>query len=92
MDKLSKKYVIGTHVMFFEIEMYKDFIDGLVNLLETVENLGNVTIDICFNTSELIEKIDNNEIVCQNCFIKLEIYPMDNVYSLCFYDISTFRN
>ena len=36
MTKLTNKYVIGTHVMFFEIEMYKDFIDGLVNLLETV--------------------------------------------------------
>ena len=30
MTKLNKKYVIGTHVMFFEIEMYKDFIDGMV--------------------------------------------------------------
>ena len=27
MTKLNKKYVIGTHIMFFEIEMYKDFID-----------------------------------------------------------------
>ena len=27
MTKLTNKYVIGTHVMFFEIEMYKDFID-----------------------------------------------------------------
>ena len=36
MNKLKNKYVIGTHVMFFEIEMYKDFIDGMINLLETV--------------------------------------------------------
>ena len=50
MNKLNKKYVIGTHVMFFEIEMYKDFIDGLVNLLETVENKENVTIDLCLNS------------------------------------------
>ena len=59
---LTKKYVIGTHVMFFEIEMYKDFIDGLVNLLETVENKENVTIDLCFNMSEKIEKIDYDKI------------------------------
>ena len=44
--KLNKKYVIGTHVMWFEIEMYADFIDGMVNLLETVENKENVTIDL----------------------------------------------
>ena len=62
MTKLTNKYVIGTHVMFFEIEMYKDFIDGLVNLLETVENKDNVTIDLCFNMSEKIEKIDYDKI------------------------------
>ena len=62
MTKLNKKYVIGTHVMFFEIEMYKDFIDGLINLLEDVENKDNVHIDLCFNVSQLIEKIDTNKI------------------------------
>jgi len=60
--KLKNKYVIGTHVMFFEIEMYKDFIDGMVNLLETVDNKDNVTIDLCFNMSEMVEKIDYNKI------------------------------
>ena len=58
MTTLKNKYVIGTHVMFFEIEMYKDFIDGMVNLLETVDNKDNVTIDLCFNMSEMVEKID----------------------------------
>ena len=62
MVNLKNRYVIGTHVMFFEIEMYKDFIDGLVNLLETVENKDNVTIDLCFNMSEEIEKIDYDKI------------------------------
>jgi hypothetical protein len=56
MTKLNKKYVIGTHIMFFEIEMYKDFIEGMVNLLETVENKENVTIDLCLNLSEVLEK------------------------------------
>lgn len=60
--KLTRKYVIGTHVMFFEIEMYKDFIDGLVNLLEDVENKENIYIDLCFNMSEQIEKIDYDKI------------------------------
>ena len=62
MVKLDKKYVIGTHVMFFEIEMYKDFIEGLVNLLETVENKENVTIDLCLNLSQHLETIDRNQI------------------------------
>ena len=62
MVKLDKKYVIGTHVMFFEIEMYKDFIDGMVNLLKTVDNKENVIIDLCFNMSEQIEKINKSQI------------------------------
>ena len=62
MTKLNKKYVIGTHVMFFEIEMYKDFIDGMVNLLKTVDNKENVTIDLCLNLSQHLEKIDTSKI------------------------------
>ena len=52
MIKLKKKYVIGTHVMWFEIEMFKDFIDGLINLMDTVENKENVDIDLCFNLNQ----------------------------------------
>ena len=44
--KLNNKYVVGTNVMWFEIEMYEDFIKGLVNLLNTdIENKENVIID-----------------------------------------------
>jgi len=62
MFKLKNKYVIGTHIMFFEIEMYKDFIEGMVNLLETVENKENVTIDLLLNLSQNIETIDRDKI------------------------------
>ena len=62
MTKLTKRYVIGTHVMWFEIEMYNDFINGMVNLLETVENKENVTIDLCFNMLQHFEKIDTDKI------------------------------
>ena len=72
MIKLKNKYVIGTHVMWFEIEMFKDFIDGLVNLLETVENKENVTIDLCFNLSEKLEKVDKNKIKKHELLIKFK--------------------
>jgi len=78
MTKLNKKYVIGTHIMWFEIEMYKDFINGMVNLLETVENKENVTIDLCFNMSERIEKIDTNQISHK----ELEINFMNGVETI----------
>ena len=62
MTILKNKYVIGCHVMFYEIEIYKEYIDGLINLLETVENKKNVYLDLCFNISEKIEKIDTDKI------------------------------
>ena len=72
MTKLSKKYVIGTHVMWFEIEMYNDFINGMVNLLETVENKENVTIDLCFNMLEHFEKVDWDKIKKHELMIKFK--------------------
>lgn len=60
--KLKNKYAIGTHITFYEIEMYKNFIDGLINLLNQVENKENILLDFCFNVSEFFEKIDTNKI------------------------------
>jgi hypothetical protein len=59
--EIKNRYVIGTHVMWYEIEMYKDFIDGLVNLLEPVTNKENVIIDLCFNASQKFEQIVDTE-------------------------------
>ena len=72
MDKLRNRYVIGTHVMWFEIEMYADFIDGMVNLLETVENKENVTIDLCFNMLQHFEKVDTDKIKKHELVIKFK--------------------
>ena len=70
MIKLKNKYVIGTHVMWFEIEMFKDFIDGMINLLETVENKENVIVDLCFNLSQKLEKIDEDKIDEKGLLVK----------------------
>ena len=59
MTTLKNKYTIGCHVMFYEIEMYKEYIDGLINLVETVKNKENIYIDLCFNISEYFEKISD---------------------------------
>ena len=72
MDKLNKQYVIGTHVMWFEIEMYADFIDGMVNLLETVKNKENVTIDLCFNMLQHFEEYDTDKIKKHELIIKFK--------------------
>ena len=61
--KLNNKYVVGTNVMWFEIEMYEDFIEGLINLLDNdIENKENVMIDLCLNLSQHLEKLDVSKI------------------------------
>jgi len=70
--KLNKKYVIGTHVMWFEIEMYADFIKGMVNLLDTVKNRENVTIDLCFNMLQHFEEVDTDKIKKHELVIKFK--------------------
>lgn len=59
---IKNKYAIGIHVMFYEIEMLSTYIDGLLNLLSTVENKENVFIDFAFNVSQFFEKIDTSKI------------------------------
>ena len=71
--KIKNRYVIGTHVMWYEIEMYKDFIDGLVNLLQPVENKENVTIDLCLNVLEHFEKIDTEKIKREDILNKFRV-------------------
>ena len=68
--ELTNKYVIGTHVMWFEIEMFKDFIDGMINLMETVEDREKVIIDLCFNLSQKLEKIDEEKIDEKQLLVK----------------------
>jgi|TARA_Y100000296_G_scaffold45898_1_gene52627 hypothetical protein len=67
---LKNKYVIGTHVMWFEIEMFTDFIDGLINLMDTVENKDAVLVDLCFNLSQKLEKIDTDKIDVNQLLVK----------------------
>jgi hypothetical protein len=69
---LKNKYVIGTHVMFYEIELVKYYIRGLINVLEPVENKKNVYIDFVFNVSEFFEKIDTDKMTKSSLIKKFE--------------------
>ena len=62
MIELRHKYIVGTQVMFYEIEMLSDFIDSVRQSLKHVSNKQNVTIDMCFNISQYFEKIDTTTI------------------------------
>ena len=44
--KLINKYVIGTHVMFYEIEMVTEHIDSILNATSQIDNKENITIKL----------------------------------------------
>lgn len=58
--------------MYFEIEMFEEYIDGLFNLLDTVENKENIMLDFCFNTSEHLEQIDTSQISKEELISKFD--------------------
>ena len=51
--KLKNKYIIGTHVMFYEIKALPELIQSYKNAMDLVENKENVTFELFFNSSEL---------------------------------------
>ena len=60
--KLNNKIAIGCLVQWYEIEMIEEYIQSLVNAMELVQNRENVTIDICMNLNEGLEKLDTSKI------------------------------
>lgn len=71
--KIHNKYAIGIHVMFYEIEMLSTYVDGLLNLLSTVDNTENVYLDFSFNTSQFFEKIDTSKTSKDDLFDRFEV-------------------
>ena len=58
--KLKNKYMVGVHVMFYEIEMLSEYIDACIGMMQGVENTDNVTFHFTWNISEYFERIDTD--------------------------------
>jgi len=70
--KLSKKYIIGTHVMFYEVDMIHEFVQSVYNAVTLVSNPENITCDFEFNISETFEEIDRDECSVEELCSKFE--------------------
>jgi len=55
---LKNKYIIGVHVMFYEIEMFPEYIDSCIGMMRGIENPENVTFHFTWNVSEYFERIN----------------------------------
>lgn len=62
MIKLNNTYAVGVLVMFYEIEMFKEYIDACIQSSNEVENKENLHFDFCFNISQYWETIDTDKI------------------------------
>jgi|MDSZ01.3.fsa_nt_gb hypothetical protein len=62
MIEIKNKYIIGTHIMFYEIEMVGEHVQSIINAVKEVKNQENISVDLFFNISEYFEKIDRTKI------------------------------
>jgi len=63
--KLNNKYIVGVHVMFYEIEMLPEYIDSCIGMIQEIENKENITFHFTWNISEYFEQIDTSVISIQ---------------------------
>ena len=98
MIELKNKYIIGTHVMFYEIDIIDEHVQSINNALDTVKNKENVTVDLYFNISEYFEKVDTTQTSKEEllnkfntihqtlkCHTNIEIYDKDQPITMVEY-------
>ena len=75
--KLKNRYIIGTHIMFYEIDMAKEHVDSLIQCINEVENPENITVDLFLNLSEYFEELDQKETSAYQVKAKFEILAFE---------------
>jgi hypothetical protein len=54
--KLKNTYVVGVHIMWYEVEMVEEYVLSCRQMLEDVENRENVTFHFTINMQEYLEE------------------------------------
>ena len=54
------KIAIGCIIQWYEVEMYENYIDSVINAIDYIDNKENVIVDLCFYLSENIERLDTS--------------------------------
>jgi len=58
--RLNNKYAIHVLVMFYEIEMFKEWVKGIENMIQDVENPENIILHIDYSLRQDFEQIDED--------------------------------
>ena len=70
MIELKNKIAIGCIVQWYEVDIYDNYIESVLNSLNNIKNKKNITIDLCFYLSQNIEEVDESQITMQKIFKK----------------------
>jgi hypothetical protein len=57
---METKIAIGCIVQWYEVEMYEEYLQSVINALKFLDDKSKVIVDICFYLSENLEQIDNS--------------------------------
>ena len=79
MYTLNNKFAIGCLVQWYEVEIFDEYFQSLKIALQQIENKENVVIDICFNMSQSLEKIDESQMKLQDIFKRFISYRTEVV-------------
>ena len=66
------KIAIGCIVQWYEVEMYQEYLQSIINAIKYSESNNNVFVDLCFYLSENIEQLDNNLVTPETLFNKFK--------------------
>ena len=58
---MKTKFAIGCLVQWYEVEIVEEYISSLEAAIEILEKPESVVIDICWNLSQSLEKIDTDK-------------------------------
>ena len=59
---MRTKFAIGCLVQWYEVEIVEEYIASLEAAIEILEKPESVIVDICWNLSQSLEKIDTDKI------------------------------
>ena len=60
--KIKNKIAIGCLIQWYEIELIEEYLQSVKNAVDMIDNKDNVVIDLYFNCSEELEKVDEKQI------------------------------
>ena len=66
--KLNNKYIIGCHVMFYEIDMVEEYLNSVHLALQDIDNKENVKVEMMWNMSQYFEQSNS----MQSIYAKIE--------------------